>query len=92
MHKRLVADLSGLVACLQSDFVGTNFRGLLFKLRPWRAFPFPLTFPLLPFGRLLIGWLQGPDGAGNPTISGETETQVWAPASPGSPTVIYFRN
>ena len=25
-------------------------------------------------------------GAGNPTISGETETQVGLPASPGSPT------
>ena len=25
-------------------------------------------------------------GAGNPTISGETETQVWAACQPGSPT------
>ena len=38
--------------------------------------------------RVHIDWLASgyPMGAGNPTISGETETQVWLPASPGSPT------
>ena len=88
MHKRLVAGLSGLVTCLQSDSVGTNFRGLLFKLRRSQAFPFPL--PLFPFGRLLAG-SRRPDGAGNPTISGETETQVPAACQPRQPHMcIYY--
>ena len=57
-HKQLVAGLSRLVTCLQSNFIGTNFHGLLFKLRHSRAFPLSLMFPLFPFGHLLIGWLQ----------------------------------
>ena len=57
-HKQLVAGLSRLVTCLQSNFIGTNFRRLLFKLRHSRPFPLSLMFPLFPFGHLLIGWLQ----------------------------------
>ena len=72
----------GLVTCLQSNPIGTNFacfcsnlkqfywykwRGLLFKLRRPRAFYW-----------VYIDWLAPghPMGAGNPTISRETETQV----------------
>ena len=58
-HMQLVAGLSGLVTCLQSNFICPNFRRLLFKLRRSRAFQLSLNmFPLFPFGRLLIGWLQ----------------------------------
>ena len=84
MHKRLVAGLSGLVTCLQSNFIGTNFRGLLFKLRRPRVFSSPFIFYWAHIDWLAPGYLMG---AGNPTISGETETQVRVPASPGSPTV-----
>ena len=83
-----------LVTCLQSNPIGTNFtgfcsnlkqfywykqRGLLFKLRRPRAFQLSLG--------LLLGayWLAGsrsPMGAGNPTISQETETQVLAACQP----------
>ena len=56
-HKQLVAGLSRLVTCLQSNVIGTNYRGLLFKLRHSRAFLLSLMFPLFPFGRMLIGWL-----------------------------------
>ena len=37
-HKQLVAGLSGLVTCLQSNFIGPNFLRLLFKLRRLWAF------------------------------------------------------
>ena len=59
MHKRLVAGLSRLVTCLQSNFIGTNFRWLLFKLRHPRAFQLSLCFLLGAY------WLAGsrlPDG------------------------------
>ena len=72
MHKRLVAGLSGLVTCLQSNSIGTNFCRLLFKLRRARAFPFSLRFHLFPFGRLLIGWLQAARwGRGIPPLQGD---------------------
>ena len=73
MHKGLVAGLSGLVTCLQSNFIGTNYRRLLFKLRRSRAFHW-----------VYIDWLAPghPMGAGNPTISQETETQVPATCQP----------
>ena len=61
MYKRLVAGLSRLVTCLQSNFIGTNFRGLLFKLRRLRAFQLSLCFLLGAY------WLAGsrlPDGGG----------------------------
>ena len=66
MHKRLVAGLSWLVICLQSNFIGTNFCGL---------FSSPFVSYWAHIDWLAPGYLMG---AGNPTISGETETQVWA--------------
>ena len=88
MHKRLVAGLSGLVTCLQSNSIGTNFRGLLFKFRRSRAFPFSLMFPLFPFGCLLIGWLQAARwGWGIPPFQGKPKPRSGPPASPGSPAV-----
>ena len=84
MHKRLVAGLSGLVTCLQSNSIGTNFRGLLFKLRRSGAFPLSLMFPLFPFGRLLIGWLQAARwGWGILPIQGKPKLRS-LPVSPGS--------
>ena len=73
-HKQLVAGLSRLVTCLQSNFIGTNFHGLLFKLRRSRAFPLSLMFPLFPFWAP-VDWLApgGLMGVGNLTNSGETE-------------------
>ena len=80
--------------CLQSNPIGTNFagfcsnlkqfywykrRGLLFKLRrPWA---FQLSRGL---HWVHIDWLAPghPMGAGNPTISRETETQVPAACQP----------
>ena len=46
MHKRLVAGLSGLATCLQSNFTGTNFRGLFFKPGHSWAFQLSLCFLL----------------------------------------------
>ena len=77
-----------LVTCLQSNPIGTNFagfcsnlkqfywykrRGLLFKLRRPRLFSSPAGFYWVH-----IDWLAPghPMGAGNPTISRETETQT----------------
>ena len=86
MHKRLVAGLSGLVTCLQSNSIGTNFRRLLFKLRRSRAFSFSLLFPLFPLGRLLIGWLQAARwGRGIPPLQGRLKPRsghLPAPAAP----------
>ena len=74
--------------CLQSNPIGTNFRGLLFKFKAillvqtaW-AF-FKLRRPRA-FYWVHIDWPAPghPMGAGNPTISGETETQVPAPCQP----------
>ena len=56
-----------------------QLRGLWFKLRRPRAFQ--LSRGLFT-GCILIGWLRSPDGAGNPTISRETETQVPAACQP----------
>ena len=89
MHKRLVAGLSRLVTCLQSNFIGTNFHGLLFKLRCLQAFQLSLCFLLGAY------WLAGsrlPDGGGNPIISGETETQVQATCQPRQPHSRYHKS
>ena len=51
MHKRLVAGLSGLVTCLQSNFIGTNF----FQTWAFAGFSALLLFLT---GCILIGWLQ----------------------------------
>ena len=90
MHKQLVAGLRGLVTCLQSNSVGTNFHGLLFKLRRSPGFSLSLMFPLFPFGRLLIGWLQAARwGRGIPPFQGKPKPRSRPPASPGSPTQTY---
>ena len=73
MHKRLVAGLSGLVTCLQSNFIGTIFRGL---------FSSPFVSYWVHIDWLAPGYLMG---VGNPTISWETETQVWAACQPRQP-------
>ena len=62
MHKRLVAGLSGLVTCLQSNFIGTNFRGL---------FSSPFVSYWAHIDWLAPGYLMG---VGNLTISGEAKT------------------
>ena len=85
---QLVAGLSGLVTCLQSSSIGTNFRGLLFKLRRSGAFPLSLMFTLFPFGRLLIGWLQAARwGRGILPFQGKPKPRSWPPASPSGPTL-----
>ena len=84
-HKQLVAGLSRLVTCLQSNLSGTNFHRLLFKLRRSRAFPLSLMFPLFPFGHLLIGWLQVAWwGWGILPIQGKLKFRSGLPVSPGS--------
>ena len=87
MHKRLVAGLSRLVTCLQSNFIGTNFAGFCSNLGVRRLF----SSPFLSYW-VHIDWLA-PDyliGAGNPTISRETETQVRAACQPQQPHIIRF--
>ena len=67
-----------LVTCLQSNPIGTNGAGFCSNLG---AAAFQLSRGLL----LGVYWLAGsrsPDGAGNPTISRETETQVPAACQP----------
>ena len=83
-----------MVTHLQSSPIGTNFagfcsnlkqfywykrRGLLFKLRSRWLFSSPAGFYWVH-----IDWLAPghPMGAGNPTISWETETQVLATCQP----------
>ena len=84
----MVAGLSGLVTCLQSNFIGPNFRGLFFKLvRSWAFQLSPDRFPFSSWAH--VDWLVpgGLMGVGNLTISGEAETWVWAAChgvSPGS--------
>ena len=57
-HKQLVVGLSGLVTCLQSNFIGPNFCRPFFKPGHSRAFQlFPIDSLFLT-GRILIGWLQ----------------------------------
>ena len=71
----MVAGLSGLVTCLQRNFIGPNFRRLLFKLR--RSWAFQLSLGRFPFSYWAhVDWLApgGLMGVGNLTISGETET------------------
>ena len=70
----MVAGLSGLVTCLQSNFIGPNFRGLFFKLGRLRAFQFSSDrFPFSYWAH--VDWLA-PGGlmeVGNLTISGEAD-------------------
>ena len=75
MHKRLVAGLSGLVTCLQSNFMGRIFPGLF-------SSPFVSYWGHIDW--LAPGYLMG---VGNLTISGEAKTLVQAAChgiNPGS--------
>ena len=64
MHKRLVAGLSGLVKCLQSNSIGTNFCGLLFKLRRSGLFHFPSCSLCSLLGACWLAGSRRPDGGG----------------------------
>ena len=67
----LVVGLSGLVTCLQSSFIGTNFQGLFSNLGVHRLFSFPFVSYWAHIDWLAPGSLMG---VVNLTISGETET------------------
>ena len=82
MHKQLVAGFT----CLQSNFIGTNFADFCSNLGVRGLFSSPFVSYWVHIDWLAPCYLMG---AGNPTISQKTETQVRA-ASPGSPTVIGF--
>ena len=75
MHKRLVAGLSGLVTCLQSNFIGPNFHGLFSNLGVRGLCQ--LSLDMFPFSYwahidwMAPGYLMG---VGNLTISGEAKT------------------
>ena len=78
--KQLVAGLSRLVTCLQSNFIGPNFRGPFFKLGRSRAFQrspdrFPFSY------REHVDWLApgGLMGVGNLTISGKPKLSSGPP-------------
>ena len=79
MHKQLVAGLSRLVTCLQSNFIGTNFAGFCSNLGVRTLFSSPFVSYWVHIDWLAPGYLMG---AGNPTISRETETQVLAACQP----------
>ena len=79
MHKQLVAGLSRLVTCLQSNFIGTNFAGFCSNLGVRGLFSSPFVSYWVHIDWLAPGYLMG---AGNPTISLETETQVPAACQP----------
>ena len=68
MHKRLVAGLSGLVTCLQSNFIGTNFRGPFSNLGVLELFSSPFVSYWVHIDWLAPGYLMG---VGNLSISGE---------------------
>ena len=71
----MVAGLSGLVTCLQSNFIGPNFCGPFFKLGRSRAFQLsPDRFPFSYWAHVDLLAPGGLMGVGNLTISGETET------------------
>ena len=79
MHKQLVAGLSRLVICLQSNFIGTNFAGFCSNLGVRGLFSAPFVSYWVHIDWLALGYLMG---AGNPTISRETKTQVPAACQP----------
>ena len=84
----MVAGLSGLATCLQSNFIGPNFHGVFSNLGICGLFQ--LSLDMFPFSYWAhVVWLAPGSlmGLGNLTISGET---VWAAChgvSPGSLTV-----
>ena len=81
MYKRLVAGLSGLVTCLQSNFIGTNFEGFCSNLGVRGLFSSPFVSYWAHIDWLAPGYLMG---AENPTIS--PKPRSGPPASPCSPT------
>ena len=90
MHKWLVAGLSRLVTCLQSNFIGTNFTGFCSNLGVRGLFSYPFVSYWVHIDWLAPGYLRG---AGNPTISRETETQVraaWQSRQSHIPPVFVF--
>ena len=91
MHKRLVAGLSRLVTCLQSNFIGTNFLGFCSNLGVRGLFRSPFVSYWVHTDWLAPGYLMG---AGDPTISRETDTQVPAACQPQprQPHINYLRN
>ena len=71
----MVAGLIGLVTCLQSNFIGPNFREPFFTLGLSQAFQLsPDRFPFSYWAH--VDWLAlgGLMGVRNLTISGENET------------------
>ena len=54
----MVAGLSGLVTCLQNNFIGPNFRGLFSNLGVCGLFSFPLIGSLFLTGRMLMAASQ----------------------------------
>ena len=71
MHKRLVAGLSRLVTCLQSNFIGTNFLGFFSNLGVRGLFSSPFVSYWAHIDWLAPGYLMA---VGNLTISGEAKT------------------
>ena len=62
-----------------------TFAGFCSNLGRSRAFPLSLMFPLFPFGRLLIGWLQAAWwGWGILPFQGKPKLRSGPPVSPGS--------
>ena len=82
MHKQLVAGLSGLVTCLHSNLIGPNLLGLFSNLGIRGLFSSPFVSYCAHIDWLAPGYLMG---AGNPTISRETKTQVRASCQPRHP-------
>ena len=70
MRKRLVAGLSGLVTCLQSNFIGTNLLGLFSNLGVHGLFSSPFVSYWAQIDWLAPGYLMA---VGNLTISGEAK-------------------
>ena len=85
MHKRLVAALSRLVTCLQSNFIGTNFTGFCPNLGVRGLFSSPFVSYWVHIDWLAPGYLMG---RGIPPFHGKPKPRSRLPASPspGSPT------
>ena len=83
----MVAGLSGLVICLQSNLIGPNLCRLFSNLGVCGLFSFPLIGSLFLARCMLIGWLQVTWwGRGIPPFQGKPKPRSRPPASPGSPT------
>ena len=82
----MVAGLSGLVTCLQSNLIGPNLCGLFSNLGVCRLFSFPLIGSLFLARCMLIGWLEVTWwGRGIPPFQGKPKprsSHLPAPAAP----------